>query len=42
VVVVADVIHLLDNLLGTGVAITDGVIAATFSLLLFALAWMTY
>ncbi|MGP0068929.1 MAG: TMEM43 family protein [Isosphaeraceae bacterium] len=41
-VVVADVVPFLGNLLGMGVAITAGVIAAVFSLLTIALAWMVY
>jgi len=41
-VVVADVVPLLGNLLGMGVAITAGLIAAFFSLVTIALAWIAY
>ena len=41
-VVVADVIPLLGKLLGMGVALTAGLIAAFFTLLTIALAWMAY
>jgi hypothetical protein len=41
-VVVADVIPLFGNLLGMGVAITAGLIAAFFSLVTIALAWIVY
>jgi Transmembrane protein 43 len=41
-VVVADVVPLLGNLLGMGVAVTAGLIAAFFSLLTIAVAWMAY
>ncbi len=41
-VTVADVVPLLGNLLGMGVAITAGLIAAFFTLVTIALAWIAY